>query len=227
MNVEVLRQTCPGAEPYWEAFSYDGPLNISVAELLEVLNERDPLVNMEGERTRRIQWECSCMEGLCGACAVVVNRAPVLACETFLSELPEETLRIQPLQKFMTISDLLVDRTSIGEHLRAEGVFLKEYEPGKGKDHDLQYSVAKCLKCGLCLEVCPNYGNGKVFYGAVFANDCYLVASRNRSRQKDMKRTYGTHVGAACSKSFSCMEVCPVGIPTLSAMAKLNKKRNL
>lgn len=93
------------------------------------------------------------------------------------------------------------------------------------EDHAHQYTVAKCLKCGLCLEVCSNYVNGQTFFGAAFANDCYLVATRNRAMGMKVRTTYAEHFGKTCSKSLSCMEVCPVKISTLASMAKLNRRR--
>ncbi|MBR6258964.1 MAG: hypothetical protein IKR21_02005, partial [Oscillospiraceae bacterium] len=79
-------------------------------------------------------------------------------------------------------------------------------------------------KCGLCLEVCPNYVNGKTFFGAAFANDCYLVAARNKAKKSEIVKAYDAHFGSACSKSLSCMEVCPVKIQTIASLASLNKR---
>lgn len=58
------------------------------------------------------------------------------------------------------------------------------------KEFDLQYSSAKCLKCGLCLEVCPNYIGSKTaddkpnFMGAVLAHEAYLLLSSNSDRKR-------------------------------------------
>ena len=80
MKIKILRQAFPGAEPYWESFEYDGPENISVAALIDHINYNDDIVNDKGEKTRRIGWECSCLQGICGACAMVINGVPALAC---------------------------------------------------------------------------------------------------------------------------------------------------
>jgi succinate dehydrogenase / fumarate reductase iron-sulfur subunit len=103
--------------------------------------------------------------------------------------------------------------------------YIKEYRPSPPKEYDHQYAAAKCLKCGLCLEVCPNYMKGDKFYGALFANDCYLIATRSDIYNKDIIKDYDRHFAAGCSKSLACMDVCPMKIPTLSSMAKLNRKR--
>ena len=225
MKVRVLRQQSPVSVPYWEAFAYDGPADNSVAGVLDYINYHDDIINADGERTTRIGWECSCLQGVCGACAMVINKRPALACDTFVRDLKGKEIEIRPLRKFPVIHDLIVDRTIIHENLKQASIYIGEYQPEADSDHAQQYAVAKCLKCGLCLEVCPNYVNGKTFFGAAFANDCYLVAARNRTRGMKIRKTYAEHFGKTCSKSLSCMEVCPVKISTLASMAKLNRNR--
>ncbi|MBQ3865925.1 MAG: 4Fe-4S dicluster domain-containing protein [Clostridia bacterium] len=225
MKFKILRQESPDSPPYWETFVYDGDPENSVAGALDHINFRDDAVNADGARTTRIGWECSCMQGVCGACAMVINDTPALACETFLRDLKGDTVTLRPLRKFPVVRDLIVDRSSIHENLTKANVCIGEYHPAPNEDHDHQYTAAKCLKCGLCLEVCPNYVNGKNFFGAAFANDCYLVAARNREKAGEIRAVYGEHFAAGCSKALSCMAVCPVKIPTLASMAKLNRSK--
>ncbi len=224
MKVKVLRQQAPGSEPYWETFLYDGPAENSVAGVLDHINYNDDITDIDGRPTGRIGWECSCLQGVCGACAMVINGRPALACETFVRDLKGDTVEIRPLRKFPVVRDLIVDRSAIHESLKETNVFIGEYRPSDDSDHGHQYGAAKCLKCGLCLEVCPNYTGGRTFYGAVFANDCYLAASRNRENESGMLKVYGEHFAKSCSKSLACMDVCPMKIETLASIAKLNRK---
>ena len=223
MKVNILRQKSPVSAPYWETFEYDGPEDNTVAGVLEYLNYHDDITNADGKPSTRILWECSCLQGICGAYAMVINGKPALACETFLRDLKGKDMEIRPLRKFPVLRDLVTDRSSIHENLKQANLYIGEYQPGDG-DHAHQYAAAQCLKCGLCLEVCPSYVNGQTFFGAAFANDCYLVASRNRSEGGRIQALYAEHFGKTCSKSLSCMEVCPMKIPTLASMAKLNRK---
>lgn len=225
MRVRVLRQLSPFTEPYWEEFLYDGPGDNTVAGLIDYLNYHDDIVDINGNKTTRIGWECSCLQGVCGGCAMVVNDMPRLACETFLRDLKGEELTIRPLRKFPVIHDLVVDRSVIHQNLMKSDIFIGAYQPSDGADHEHQYSVAKCLKCGLCLEVCPNYVNGDSFFGAIFANDCYLVSARNSEKRKEITELYHSHFGNSCSKSLSCMDVCPMKIETIASIAKMNRQR--
>lgn len=223
MKVKILRRISPVTEPYWEVFSYDGPMDNTVAGLIDYLNYNDDIFDINGNKTTRIGWECSCFQGICGSCAMVVNDKPCLACETFLKDIKGAELTIRPLSKFPVIHDLVVDRSVIHQNLMKSDIFIGEYHPSAVKDQKQDYSIAKCLKCGLCLEVCPNYVNGETFFGALFANDCYLVSSRNNSKSRDIKKLYNEHFGKACSKSLSCMDVCPMNIQTLASISKMNR----
>lgn len=223
IKVKILRQRSPVAEPYWETFVYDGPEDNSIAGLIDQLNYKDDIVNEAGENVPRISWECSCLQAACGSCAMVINGRPALACETFIRDLKGDTITIEPLRKFHTVSDLVVDRSQIHESLLNSNAYIKDYDPNEGESRDHQYIAAKCLKCGLCLEVCPNYSGEGRFFGALFANDSYLICSRNRQQSEEMNSVYDEHFASGCSKALSCMEVCPVGIPTIASMAKMNR----
>lgn len=231
MNVRILRQLAPDALAYWESFEVNAPGDMSIAALLDHISYHDNAIDENGNPMTCIGWECSCLQGVCGSCAMVVNGHPVLACETFIRDLEGDTIEIRPLKKFPVVHDLIVDRAVIQDNLKRANVCIGSYESNdKGsrakRERSMrhQYEIAKCLKCGLCLEVCPNYTNGDNFFGALFANDCYLVAMRNKSKTSQIKEIYGEHFGRDCSKALSCMDVCPAGISTIASIARLNRR---
>lgn len=225
MLVKIKRQEHADSPSYWQSFEYDGNKNATVAAVLDYLNYNDDLYDINGNPARRIQWECSCMQKSCGACAMVINGTPALACNTFLKDIKSEMLILEPLKKFPVCSDLIVDRSIIYENLKRAQMYIEDYAGADEKEYDNQYMVSKCLKCGLCLEVCPNYVKGENFFGALFANDAYLSYTQSENRKKEILSRYKKHFSAGCSKSLSCIRVCPVEIPTLASMAKMNRTK--
>ncbi|MBO4337396.1 MAG: succinate dehydrogenase/fumarate reductase iron-sulfur subunit [Lachnospiraceae bacterium] len=224
MRVRVRRQASPVSNPYWQEFNYEKrDERTTVAGMLEELNYLDDLKDVSGNTAPRIQWERSCLQGMCGGCAMVINSRPALACETFLGDIKKNTIVLEPLRKFPVIADLIVDRSIIDEILKKESTFIEEFKGADPAEYDHMYAAGKCLKCGLCLEVCPNYSGGRSFYGAAFANDCYLITSRSRTRDKALKESYKEHFARGCSKSLSCVDICPMKIPTLASISKMNK----
>ena len=225
MKIKVLRRRSADDRSYWQFFSYEQTTDdVTVAGMLDELNYKDDLKDISGQPAPRIRWENSCLQGMCGACAMVINGRPALACETFLRDLKKDMIVLEPLRKFPVIADLMVDRTVIGEYLKKADAYIGEFSGADAKDYEQMYMSGRCLKCGLCLEVCPNFKSGENFYGAAFANDCYLISSRSRSRHDAIKESYESHFEKGCSKSLSCADVCPVNIPLLTTIAKMNKR---
>lgn len=224
MIVKIKRQSAPDAKPYWQSFPYDGPKHVTVSAVLDALNYTDDLIDTEGKPAGRIRWECSCMQAMCGGCAIVINGVPALACATFADEVKGKELVLEPLSKFPVVSDLIVDRSIIYENLNRAKAYLDTIAENDRRQHEQQYSVAKCLKCGLCLEVCPNYRFGGDFFGAVLANESYLIASQSAEKKPRVVKEYKTHFGAGCSKALSCQSVCPMKIETITSIMKMNRK---
>ncbi|MEG1945948.1 MAG: 2Fe-2S iron-sulfur cluster-binding protein [Lachnospiraceae bacterium] len=228
MRIKILRQKDRESLPFYQEFAYNGERNITVAALLDYLNYHDDLFDAEGKVASRIRWECSCQQKMCGACAMVINGVPALACDVFLKELKikNDTITLKPLSKFPVIADLIVDRSIIFDNLVESGLWLDDRKPPEQAEYAHQYTAAKCLKCGICLEVCPNYRDGTRFFGAAIVNETYLTCSQNskNAHQKKMRESYQKHFMAGCSKSLACERLCPVKMKTLSSICKLQRK---
>lgn len=226
MIVTIKRQKYPGAEPYYQTFEYNGTRDNTVAGLLDDLNYTDDLYDIEGNPATRIHWSCGCMQKICGACAMVINGTPALACNTFLKDIKGDKLLLEPMTKFPVVMDLIVDRSVLDEAFLKTKMYMGKFAGPDEKEYKQQYSAAKCLKCGLCLEACPNYDKGEKFLGGMFANKAYLLYTQSEDRRGEILSEYKEHFAKGCSKSLACQKVCPMGISTLSSMLKMNRAKN-
>ena len=125
MIVKIKRQETSESIAYWQSFHYDGPGHVTVSTLLDALNGEDDLRDVEGNAASEIRWECSCMQAMCGGCAMVINGVPALACATFADEVKGEELVLEPLSKFPVTADLIVDRGVIYENLNRAKAYLE------------------------------------------------------------------------------------------------------
>lgn len=228
VRIKILRQKDRESRPFYQEFAYDGGRDITVAALLDYLNYHDDLFDAEGKSASRIRWECSCQQKMCGACAMVINGVPALACDVFLKDIKikDDTITLEPLSKFPVVADLIVDRGAIFDSLVESGLWVDDRKAPDQAEYAHQYTAAKCLKCGICLEVCPNYRDGTRFFGAAIVNEAYLTCSQNskNAHQKEMRESYQKHFMAGCSKSLACERLCPAKMKTLSSICKLQRK---
>ncbi len=228
MQIEiVIKRKEPGQASYFQAFSYEGDGKLTVADFLAELNERSDRRDRSGAPASRITWEASCHEEKCGACAMVVNGKPGLACGIFLKDAGKKgRITIEPLSKFPVVRDLKVDRSSMFRMLKDMRLWLLGRKEGnKEDDRRLGYEVSQCLQCGLCLEVCPNFLAGGDFGGAASLTAAYKVLSQERAGEHfdEVRKNYRRHFFGHCGKSLACVEICPAHIPLARVQARANK----
>jgi len=219
IRVVIRRQKDAGSKKYLEEYLLDAAPGDSVIQVLEAVNLQtdDPVV-----------WECSCKQNMCGACAMIINGIPRLACSTFIRDIcsvKDPVVRLAPLSKFPVVKDLRVDRSALSDDQKKLRVWLDTAAEEDSLDAALQYLSASCMQCGCCLEVCPNYSVTNAFTGAAGMHAVYRVVTQqehnalSRQRLRDVSRQGLGH----CSRSLSCETVCPMHIPHAVILSKLNR----
>ena len=213
-TIEILRQKNPDSAPYRQTLSYTtDDKEMTVATLLKTLNADPDLSDIDGEPVRRIEWECSCLQKKCGACAMRINGKPRLACDTKLGEFKDGKVTLEPFKKFPVVADLIVDRSVMFRNLKNIGLWLEKEARHPKKGEDVAYEASRCLQCGCCLEICPNWYAGGVFFGtAAIVPTSRLLTTLPDAVQKELRRAYRKHLYGGCGKSLACRKVCPAGI---------------
>lgn len=224
--IQIKRQENETAAPYLDEFLYEGDGKLTIADFLSELNEQSPLRNKKGDTVRKIKYESSCHEKKCGACAMVINGRPALACSVFLCNIVKSgKITIEPLSKFPVVCDLVVDRKSMFQKLETMRLWLTEKEEDDSHwDRSLQYSSGQCMMCGLCLEICPNYRPHTPFAGAASMVHAFKMLEQNEKGEHldEIKKTYAEHFLHHCSQSLSCQTICPAGLPLGELQSRAN-----
>ena len=223
-TLKILRRERGAAQPYWESFTYEAVSEgDTVASALTALNSTAAPKNAKGEPSRPIEWECSCLQKRCGACAMVIDGRPRLACDALLSESKTGALRVEPLRKFPVICDLTVDRTVLYDNLKTLGLWLSAEAALADGDRDLAYESSECIQCGCCMEVCPNfYAEGPFFGMATVPLTTRLLTELSPADYREIARQYAKHTFAGCGKSLACKNVCPRHIDTEKLLVNAN-----
>ena len=205
--LHIKRQQLNSKESYWQDFEFEtDDTSATVATALMTL----PVV-----------WSHSCLQKKCGACAMVINGRPQLACDARLSELRGERVTVEPLKKFPVVEDLLVDRDSLMERLKKNRAWFESEAGAHGED--TAFEAGKCLQCGLCLEVCPNFYNEGEYGGmALMSGMTQIMSKAQGDQRKDLRQDYKANVYNGCGKSLACRDICPAGIDMEKLLIKSN-----
>lgn len=224
MNITIKRQKSPDSAPYLQTISYDiSDREATVATLLRALNAVPDLTDIDGKPVGEIFWECSCLQKKCGACAMLINGVPRLACDTKLCDLREGDLKLEPLKKFPTVRDLIVDRSLMRENLKSLRAWLEQEARPTDKAEPLAYDASRCLQCGCCLEVCPNFTPDGGFGGAAaFVPVSRILSELPKRKKYDIIAAYKRGVYSGCGKSLACHDICPAGIDVESKLVNSN-----
>ena len=131
-------------------------------------------------------------------------------------------LTLAPLSKFPVIKDLIVDRSILYNNLRGIKNYLEEEVRLTDKNTDTAYEASRCLMCGCCLEVCPNFYVGGDFFGAAsFVPATRLMTASDSDGGR--KKEYRKHIYSGCGKSLACKDICPAGIDMDKLLSKSNE----
>ncbi len=231
-TARIKRQEGPGREPYWEEFelTFRPGMNVIIA-LMDI--QKNPATR-DNKKTTPVSWECSCLEEVCGACAMIINGVPRQACSTLIDGL-ETPVVIEPLTKFPLVKDLVVDRRSIFENFKKIRAWIPidlTYGAGPGprvsREAQMKaYPLSRCITCGDCLEACPQVNSRSPFMGAAVLNQATLMDSHPTGRMNRAERLAAVRAKGGigdCGNAQNCARVCPKDIPLVDSIARLNRE---
>jgi len=213
IEIEVLRYNPEkDSEPHFQSYQVPFSHDTSVLQGLQYIKDY-----LDGSLTFR--W--SCRMAICGSCGKMVNGVPQLSCHTFLRDYHPGKVRIEPLNHFPVVRDLVIDQSdffdkklpsvkpyivpkdakpvSAGAHVQTPAQFQKYY----------QYS--QCINCLLCYAACPQYGLKPEFTGpaALALLHRYNADSRDRGWDERAEVLNAEEGVWGCTLVGYCSEVCP------------------
>ena len=232
IELRIKRQESPSASPRWEFFAIDYRPNMNIIScLIEVA--KDP-VTAQGKKSTPVVWECACLEEVCGSCTMVINGKVRQSCSALVDNL-EQPIELEPLSKFPTVRDLVVDRSKMFDNLkkvRAWNPIQGTYHLGEGQrvDPDTQqmmYDRSRCMTCACCLEVCPQINSKSSFIGPAAIGQVQLFNANPigkplaEERLNVMMDDGGVH---ACGNAQNCVKACPKEIKLTDAICEISRQ---
>lgn len=169
----------------------------------------------------------SCRSGFCGTCTVLLDGAPVLACQAPLPPGPA-TLHVAPLGGFPVVRDLVVDPAPFAERWRAiePAIDARAEAPSVG-DPAAVADGLDCISCGACFAACDLSSLDSAFLGpAALTRAMVLVADgRDASRPERLARVAAADGVEGCRGMGACSLACPKHLDPSRAIRRLRRWR--
>jgi fumarate reductase iron-sulfur subunit len=178
-----------------------------------------------------LSYRWSCRMGICGSCGMTVNGEPKLTCETFLADYAPGPVRVEPLQNFPVIRDLVVELGDFMRKLpRVSPWLVREDETpvSEGEyaqtpaemDEYKQFSM--CINCMLCYAACPVYGLDPDFMGpaAIALAQRYNLDSRDQGAPDRLEVLIEPEGLWGCTFVGECTRVCPKDVDPAGAIQR-------
>jgi succinate dehydrogenase / fumarate reductase, iron-sulfur subunit len=236
IELRIKRQDSPTTSPRWEEFSLPWQPNMNVISCLMEIRKNP--VTKQGRTTTPVHWESSCLEEVCGSCTMLVNGKPRQSCTALVDVLGDGPVTLEPLTKFPVVRDLQVDRTPMFDSLKRVKAWIPidgSYDLGPGprrsaSEAEVSYLFSRCMTCGCCMEVCPQYNAQSEFIGPAPLAQVRLFNAHPTGRM-NAKERLETIMGRGgivdCGNAQACVEACPKEIPLTEAFGELGRQTTI
>lgn len=206
---------------------------------LEVTHEEvvlDILNRIKWEHDGSLSYRRSCRHGICGVCAIKINKKAILACKTRMFDMVDlfgDELIIDPLSEKRAYKDLVIDKqdfwdkhaqvkpyleADIDEHPEAENLV-------SPADADKLLEADYCIQCGACHYSCPVVEINEDYIGpAAFAAAYRFSADVRDDASIERLDIINQPIEGVwdCVKCMECAEACPKDVNPIEKITKLH-----
>jgi fumarate reductase iron-sulfur subunit len=189
----------------------------------------DALNYIKDRQDGTLSFRWSCRMGVCGSCGMMVNGTPKLTCAAYLADCGPGPVRVEPLQFFPIIRDLVVDISGFLSRLKKVKPWIVRHDErplaqGEYRQTPAQLEqyrqFSQCINCLLCYAACPIVGLEPGFVGpaAMALARRYSLDSRDQGAQERLE-ILSDHEGVwGCTFVGECTTVCPKHVDPAGAI---------
>ncbi|MGE4424421.1 MAG: fumarate reductase iron-sulfur subunit [Pseudodesulfovibrio sp.] len=235
-----------GRQLKFEIFRYNPERKGDVPHMQEFILDETPnmtlfiaLNRLREEQDPSLIFDFCCRAGICGACAMVINGRPGLACQTKTKDQPGHII-LHPLPVFKLVGDLSVDtgvwfremyaKTESWVHTNKVFDSSKEEERMDNSVAEQIYELERCIECGCCISACGTARLRDDFMGAAALNRIarFVVDPRDERTDREYFEVIGNDNGIfGCMGLLACEDVCPKGLPLQNQLGFLRRKMGI
>ena len=225
MDVELkIKRYNPEVDtkPHWETYQLDmEPTDKVLDAIHEVKYHHDGTLSL-----RR-----SCVHGVCGSDAMVINGKNALACQLLIQDVGTD-ITVEAIRGFPVIKDLVVDMEPFFAQYRSVLPYLiADDDPGYTERHQTAEErerfddTTKCILCAACTTSCPIYWGNDTYVGpaAIVQAHRFIFDSRDHGAAERLDILNERSGVWRCRTAFNCTNACPRGIKVTQAIEEVKR----
>ena len=197
-------------EAHWEEYTvtYEGE-NLTVLEGLFYIQER-----FDGG----LSFRYCCRASICGSCAMYINGAYRLACQTNVKHLDTDLITVSPMPHLPLVKDMVVDMDEFFAKYEYVMPWLIRHSPDpekeilqSPKDRKKIDMPVDCILCGCCYSSCPSAWGEESYLGpaALLKAHRFEVDTRDEGAKDRIERWNNERGVYRCHTIMNCFEACP------------------
>lgn len=242
VRFRILRQDAPDRSSRWEEFDVSVTPGHNIISCLQLI-ARDPVTTL-GEQSTPVVFDAGCLEEVCGSCTMVINGKARQSCSALIDELAPnhgDVITLEPLSKFPTVRDLMVDRARVFHNLKRVKAWVPidgTYDLGAGprstpEKQQMRYKLSECMSCGCCMEACPQFNIEEspaswddAFLGPHAISQARLFNEHETGavlKDDRLEELAGIGGVSDCGNAQNCVKVCPKEIPLTESIAAIGR----
>jgi succinate dehydrogenase / fumarate reductase iron-sulfur subunit len=197
-------------EAHWEEYTvtYEGE-NLTVLEGLFHIQEK-----FDGS----LSFRFCCRASICGSCAMYINGAYRLACQTNVKHLDTDLITVEPMPHLPLVKDMVCDMDEFFAKYEYIMPWLIRNSPDPEKEIIQSPKERKkidmpvdCILCGCCYSSCPSAWGEENYLGPASLLKAYRfeVDTRDEARKERLPRFDNERGVYRCHTIMNCVEACP------------------
>ncbi|MFC3834948.1 MULTISPECIES: succinate dehydrogenase iron-sulfur subunit [Deinococcus] len=176
----------------------------------------------------------SCLHGICGSDAMLINGRNRLACKTLVRDVAKDggTITVEPIRGLKVEKDLLVDMEPFFDSYRAIMPYFINESPAPAAERiqseaeaDLMAHSSNCILCACCTTSCPIFWVNGSYLGpaSIVQAHRFIFDSRDEATQQRLNIMNQNTGVWRCRTAYNCTEACPRDIPITQLIEEVKR----
>ncbi|WP_188971117.1 succinate dehydrogenase iron-sulfur subunit [Deinococcus aerolatus] len=226
VKVKILRfDPEKDRKAHWETYAIEAQAGDRV---LDVINE------VKWYHDPSLTFRRSCMHGICGSDAMLINGRNRLACKTLVRDVAKDggTITVEPIRGLKVEKDLLVDMEPFFDSYKAIMPYFINESPAPAAERIQSEEEAErmahssnCILCAACTTSCPIFWVNGSYLGpaAIVQAHRFIFDSRDEATHQRLNIMNQNTGVWRCRTAYNCTEACPRDIPITQLIEEVKR----